>query len=115
MTEGRMSQIVCKTCYLEDVWITTQGFAEFPGNLSNFEGMRESGAREIVVAGHHYLGFRRQPAKGRTMQYPRPITSEGAAHTFLDGFGNHPGNIIVVVADGRACGSHPTTVARVPD
>jgi hypothetical protein len=63
VTKWRVPQIVRQPGYFDQVRITAEGITEFAGDLGDFEGVGEPGAREIVHARDHDLSFCSQPAQ----------------------------------------------------
>ena len=78
----------------DNVGITTEGFSEFARDLRDLEGVGQSGSREVVLAGDHHLGFRREPPKPGRVKHPRPIPSEGTTNGLLYRFLGEPCGVV---------------------
>ena len=63
VTEGWVAEIVSEAGDFDNVGITPEGFPEFARDLRDLEGVGQSGSREVILAGDHHLGFRREPPK----------------------------------------------------
>ena len=94
MTEGWVAEIVSQAGDFDNVGITTEGFSEFARDLRDLEGVGQSGSREVVLAGDHHLGFRREPPKPGRVKHPRPIPSEGTTNGLLYRFLGEPCGVV---------------------
>ena len=63
VTEGWVAEIVSQAGDFDNVGITTEGFSEFARDLRDLEGVGQSGSREVILAGDHHLGLRRESPK----------------------------------------------------
>jgi hypothetical protein len=51
MAKRWVSQIVGKSGYFHQISVTAQSISQFAGDLGNFQGVRQSGAREVSDSG----------------------------------------------------------------
>ena len=89
-----MAEIVSQAGNFDNVGITPQGFSKLTRDLRDLEGVGQSGSREVVLAGDHHLGFRREPPKPSRVKHPRPIPSEGTTNRLLYRFLGEPCGVL---------------------
>jgi hypothetical protein len=85
MSERRMAEVMSERQRLGEVFIQAQGARKRPGDLHNFERMRESRTVVVTFVIDEHLRFMGQPAERSRVDNPVAIAAEriaGRTHRF---------------------------------
>ena len=74
-----VADVVGEAGHFAQVGVESEAGADAPGDLGDFEGVGEAGARRVAFLGAHNLGFVGQATEGGAVENPGAVAGEEPA------------------------------------